>query len=86
MYNAIVLLCTSYCSMNGGENGVQAFIRKYFQLVIYVHCIIYYFNLAVSLACEVICIRNALETINSCYNFFSWIKWKILPRNRNLKK
>lgn len=72
----------SYCSMNGVENGVQLFMKKFFQLAIYnIHCIIYCFDLAVSLACKVICTRNALRTINSCYNFFRVSKCQRVLKN-----
>lgn len=57
-------------NMSGKFKGVQARIAGIQPLAIYSHCANHKLNLAISKACSVACIRNAIGVISSVANFF----------------
>ncbi|XP_060855245.1 zinc finger MYM-type protein 1-like [Metopolophium dirhodum] len=58
-------------SMSGRFNGVAALIRNDHPSALYVHCSAHNLNLSVSSACNIQGIRNTMNTIETCYNFFN---------------
>jgi hypothetical protein len=57
--------------MSGRFNGVAALIRNDHPSALYVHCSAHNLNLSVSSACNIQGIRNSMNTIETCYNFFN---------------
>lgn len=57
--------------MSGKFNGVAALIKKEQPKALYVHCSAHNLNSSVSNACNIQGIRNTLNTIEACYNFFN---------------
>ena len=58
-------------AMSGKRNCAQAHIRDVIPTALYVHCAAHSLNLAVSNSCDLLSIRNCMETIASVYNFFN---------------
>ncbi|KAL4135146.1 hypothetical protein QTP88_006789 [Uroleucon formosanum] len=58
-------------TMSGRFNGVQVYVRKNNNMVIYVHCASHSLNLAISDACDLQSIRNCMGVLSSVYNFFN---------------
>jgi len=58
-------------SMSGRFNGVAALIKNDHPSALYVHCSAHNLNLSVSSACNIQGIRNTMNTIETCYNFFN---------------
>ena len=56
-------------------------IRKTFPLALYSHCAAHSFNLAVSSACKVAAIRNALGTLENVHTFFVYPKRQLALQN-----
>lgn len=63
--------------MSGEFHGVQAYIRKKYNLALYSHCAVHSFNLAVSAACNHPQVKNCLGTIQTIYNFLNTPKRQI---------
>lgn len=57
--------------MSGKFNGVAALIRKEYPNALHVHCNAHKLNLSFSNACNMQGIRNTMNTIETCYNFFN---------------
>lgn len=78
-------------AMRGLFNGVQPIIKQSYPLALYIHCCSHSLNLAISDACDVKSIRNAVGIIQTTYNFFHTAKRqansieKIAPSSKKTK-
>ena len=58
-------------AMSGAYNGVQAKIKEYFPLAMYMHCASHSLNLVLSTSCKVQCMRNTQGIITEVVNFIN---------------
>lgn len=63
-------------SMSGKLNGVQAYIKKIHPMAMYVHCLAYSLNLAVSKSCSAAELRDCSSTLGKVRDFFIYPKRK----------
>lgn len=68
-------------AMRGLFSGVQAIIKQSYSLALYIHCCSHSLNLAISDACDVKSIRNAVGIIQTIYNFFHTAKRQAVLQN-----
>jgi len=67
--------------MRGLFNGVQAIIKQSYPLALYIHCCSHSLNLAISDACDVKSIRNAVGIIQTVCSFFNTPKRQAVLQN-----
>ncbi|XP_008180518.1 52 kDa repressor of the inhibitor of the protein kinase-like [Acyrthosiphon pisum] len=68
-------------AMQGLFNGVQAIIKQSYPLALYIHCCSHSLNLAISDACDVKSIRNAVGIIQTVCSFFNTPKRQAVLQN-----
>lgn len=68
-------------AMRGLFNGVQAIIKQSYPLALYIHCCSHSLNLAISDACDVKSIRNAVGIIQTVCSFFNTPKRQVVLQN-----